>query len=560
VRPDWLSLNGEWEFEEDRDLSGLDRGLCCGHPLSGRIVVPFAPESRLSGLGKTEFMPAVWYRRTFRPPDEWQGRRVLHFGAVDYETTVWVNGRLGGSHRGGYSPFEFDITPHLRDGDNELVVRAIDDTGSALQPSGKQSERPESYGCLYTRTTGIWQTVWLEAAPAVRLERARFLPDVQRSRLSVVVQTTDAASDHVVIAVARAEGAEVAKVGADVQGGAAALDLDLGEARAWSPDDPFLYDLELHLTAGDSLVDRVESYFGMRQIDLESPAILLNGRPLFQRLVLDQGYYPDGIYTAPDDDALRRDIDLSQAMGFNGARLHQKVFEPRFLYWADRLGYLVWGEYPSWGLDISLPDALASILPEWLAVVQRDFNHPSVVGWGPLNETRHEPTPALVPAVYWATKQLDPTRPVIDTSGYVHAVTDVDDCHSYEQDPEKFAALFAAFAGDGEPFRNSAFDAPHRGQPYFVSEYGGVWWNPGQTDDKAWGYGDRPKTEEEFLARYRALTEAILLHPKICGFCYTQLYDIEQEVNGLYSYDRKPKFDPAVIRAINEQEAAVEGR
>ncbi len=561
VRPDWLNLNGEWEFEEDPDLSGLERGLSCGRSLSGRIVVPFAPESQLSGLGKTDFMPAVWYRRAFRPRDEWEGRRVLlHFGAADYEATAWVNGRLAGSHRGGCSPFAFDITPHLRGGENELVVHAIDDTGSPLQPSGKQSGKRDSYGCLYTRSTGIWQTVWLEAVPAARLERAWFLPDLDRNRLSVVVQTTGAASGQVVIAVARAEGAEVAKAEAGVEGGAAALDLDLGKARAWSPEDPFLYDLELRLMGGERAIDCVESYFGMRQIDLDPPAILLNGRPVFQRLVLDQGYYPDGVYTAPDEEALRRDIELSQAMGFNGARLHQKVFEPRFLYWADRLGYLVWGEYPSWGLDIRRPEALASILPEWLAVVQRDFNHPSVVGWCPLNETQHEAPPALVPAVYWATKQLDPTRPVIDASGYVHAVTDVNDCHTYEQDPEKFAALFAAFAGEGEPFRNSEFDAPHRGQPYFVSEYGGIWWNPGQADDKAWGYGDRPRSEEEFLSRYRAVTEALLFHPKMCGFCYTQLYDIEQEVNGLYTYGRQPKFDAAVIRAINEQRAAIEGR
>jgi len=560
VRSDWLSLNGEWEFEEDPDLSGLEGGLSCGRSLSGRIVVPFAPESQLSGIGKTDFMPAVWYRRLFRPPADWRGRRVLlHFGAVDYDATVWVNGHLAGSHCGGQSPFAFDITPCLRGGENEVVVRAVDDTRSPLQPSGKQSDRLKSYSCLYTRTTGIWQTVWLEAVPAARLERARFLPDLEGGCLSVVVRTAGAASGHAVTAIARADGAEVARAEAEVSGASAALTLELGDVRRWSPDDPFLYDLELHLRAGDTVVDRVESYFGMRQVDLSPPAILLNGQPLFQRLVLDQGYYPDGLYTAPDDESLRRDIELSQAVGFNGARLHQKVFEPRFLYWADRLGYLVWGEYPSWGLDIWHPDALGNMLPEWLDVVQRDFNHPSVVGWCPLNETRHHAPPALVPAVYWATKHLDPTRPVIDTSGYVHVVTDVDDCHSYEQDPEKFAALFAPFGRGGEPFRNFKLDAPHRGQPYFVSEYGGIWWNPGQTDDEAWGYGDRPKTEEEFLARYRALTEALLFHPKMFGFCYTQLYDIEQEVNGLYTYDRKPKFSASTIRDINGQKAAVEG-
>ena len=560
VRADWLNLNGEWEFAEDPDLSGEEGGWASGRPLAGRIVVPFAPESRLSGIGKTDFMPCVWYRRVFRVPETWEGKRVLlHFGAVDYEASVWVNGRLVGEHRGGYSPFHFDITQHLRAGDNELVVRAVDDTRSPLQPSGKQSDRRESYRCLYTRTTGIWQTVWLEAAPQVRLDRARLVPDLDGRRLLLRVWVEGGGGGFVVAAAAQSEGETIAADEAPADGGAATLVLGLPEVRPWSPEDPFLYHLEVTLRGGAETVDRVESYFGMRKVHLAPPAIHLNHRPVFQRLVLDQGYYPDGIYTAPDDTALRRDIELSKAMGFNGARLHEKVFEPRFLYWADRLGYLVWGEYPNWGLDHSHPEALERMLPEWLEVLARDFNHPSIVGWCPFNETPADQRPDLLRTIHRATKAIDPTRPVIDTSGYVHVETDVDDCHSYEQDPEKFAALFRDFAAGGAPYRNSEHDAPHRGQPYFVSEYGGIWWNPGQKDDRAWGYGDRPTSAEEFLSRYRALTETLLNHPRMCGFCYTQLYDIEQEVNGLYTYDRQPKFDPAAIRAINEQKAAVEG-
>ena len=567
VRPHWVNLNGEWEFEEDAKQTGEERGLPSGRALKGRIVVPFAPESQLSGIGwpegspkgKTEFMPCVWYRRSFRVPDDWAGRRVfLHFGAVDYHATVWVNGVTVGEHRGGYSPFHFDITQHLHSGDNELVVRAVDDTRSPLQPSGKQSDKPESYGCMYTRTTGIWQTVWLEAVPTTHLVGAQYYPDREGKRPLIVVHASRPASGLTVEAVVRAEGSDVTRVREDVRGDGAALSPDLGEARLWSPDDPFLYDLEVRLLDGDDVLDRVESYFGMRHVNVDAPAIRLNGQPVFQRLVLDQGYYPDGLYTAPSDEALRRDIELSKAMGFNGARLHQKVFEPRFLYWADRLGYLVWGEYASWGLDVSHIGALDAMLPEWLAVVRRDFNHPSIVGWCPFNETHPEQREELLRAVYWATRAADPTRPVIDTSGYVHVETDVDDSHTYEQDPGKFAALFQQFAKGGEPFRSSEHDAPYREQPYFVSEYGGIWWNPGQRDEKAWGYGDRPKGEAEFLERYRRLTETLLFHPRMCGFCYTQLYDIEQEVNGLYTYDRKPKFDPALIRAINEQKAAAE--
>jgi beta-galactosidase/beta-glucuronidase len=562
VRDEWLNLNGEWEFEEDPGISGEAKGWVSVRRLAGRIIVPFAPESRLSGIGKTDFMRCVWYRRAFRLPEEWAGKTVLlHFGAVDYAATVWVNGKLAGRHRGGYSSFSFDITALLRAGENELVVRAIDDTRSAVQPSGKQSDRPESYGCFYTRTTGIWQTVWLEAVPQAHLKPARLIPDMVADppRLLVIAPVSEAGIGLTVEVVARAGGSEVARATGAVGVDGPCLSLELPEARLWSPDDPFLYDLELRLLDGDTVVDRAQSYFGMRHVNLDGPAIRLNWKPVFQRLVLDQGYYPDGIYTAPSDEALRRDIELSQAMGFNGARLHQKVFEPRFLYWADRLGYLCWGEYPSWGLDLAVIGASDRVLPEWLEVVARDYSHPSVVGWCPFNETPNEPPRDVIRAVYWATKAADPSRAVIDTSGYTHAVTEVDDCHDYEQDPAKFREHHRAFAKGGQPWRNHPeFDAPYDGQPFFVSEYGGIWWNPGQKDDKAWGYGDRPKSEAEFLARYRALTEALLFHPRMCGFCYTQLYDIEQEVNGLYRYDRRPKFDPAVIRGINEQRAAIE--
>ncbi|MFB3882904.1 MAG: glycoside hydrolase family 2 protein [Armatimonadota bacterium] len=570
VRDEWLNLNGEWEFEEDPELRGEGKGWVSGRRLAGRILVPFAPESRLSGIGKTDFVQCVWYRRAFRLPEGWAGRTVLlHFGAVDYAVTVWVNGTLAGRHRGGYSSFSFDITSLLRGGENELVVRATDDTRSPLQASGKQSNKPESYGCMYTRTTGIWQTVWLEAVPRAHLKRGRLLADLVSStpRLLVTVPVSEGAVGLTVEAIARADGVEVVRASATAGVDGACLSFALPGGRLWSPEDPFLYDLEIVLGRStapalrdDEVVDRVQSYFGMRHISLGGPAIRLNGRPVFQRLVLDQGYYPDGIYTAPSDEALRRDIELSQAMGFNGARLHQKVFEERFLYWADKLGYLVWGEYPSWGLDLAEAGVLGRVLPEWLEVVARDYSHPSIVGWCPFNETPNEPPRDVLRAVYWATKAVDASRPVIDASGYTHAVTDVDDCHDYEQDPARFREHHRALAAEGQPFRNHPeFDAPHRGQPFFVSEYGGIWWNPGQEDEKAWGYGDRPKSEAEFLARYRALTETLLFHPRMCGFCYTQLYDIEQEVNGLYTYDRRPKFDPTVIRAINEQKAAVEG-
>jgi beta-galactosidase/beta-glucuronidase len=559
ARSQWLNLNGVWEFELDPGLSGEERSLHLGKPLARTITVPFPPESELSGIGEKDFMPCVWYRRTFEIPQGWEGKRILlHFGAVDYETTVWVNGELAGHHRGGYSSFCFEITHLLKRGDNLVVVRAVDDTRSSLQPSGKQSTRFESHGCHYTRTTGIWQTVWLEPVSTAYLHSFKLYPDMDDGKITIHAKVDGDTGGCSLSAEAFALGERVgcARISADSH---VVLTVDLSERRLWEPGAPFLYDLELRLLKDGARTDLVKSYFGLRKIGIQGKKVLINNRPVFQRLVLDQGFYPDGIYTAPSDEALRRDIELSMAMGFNGARLHQKVFEPRFLYWADRLGYLVWGEYPDWGLDHAHPSALERMLPEWMEVLDRDFNHPSIVGWCPFNETPRSQNPELLRNIYRATKSSDPTRPVIDTSGYVHVETDIYDCHNYEQDPEKFASHFDDFKTGERPWNNFPQEsAPYRGQPYFVSEYGGIWWNPGQAEEKSWGYGTRPKAEEEFLQRYRALTEILLFHPKMFGFCYTQLYDIEQEVNGLHTYDRRPKFEPELIRRINSQQAAIE--
>lgn len=560
VRDAWLNLNGPWQFEMDPGGSGEARGLARAERLSGEIVVPFCMESKLSGVEHKDFVQAVWYRRTVTIPDAWKGWRVLlHVGACDFETTVYCNGRRAGDHRGGYSAFTIELTPHLQDGENVLAIHAKDDTRSPSQARGKQSEQFHSHGCDYTRTTGIWQTAWLEAVPQTYLTGARFLPQPEAGGLVVEVKASGSGEGLRLRACALAAGREVGTATLPLSGATAAGFLPVAEPRLWSVEDPFLYDVELILEdAGGQAIDTVKSYFGLRSLSWDGPAVKLNGKPVFQRLILDQGFYPDGIYTAPTDEELKADIERSMAMGFNGARLHQKVFEPRFLYWADRLGYLLWGEMGSWGLDLRDWRGGAMFVTEWTEILERDFNHPALVGWCPFNETGPQ-NPELLRAVYRTTKLFDPTRPCIDTSGYVHAETDLYDVHDYNQDPESFRKRYDAFANGEAPFRNNPNnDAPYRGQPYWVSEYGGIWWNPGQQDQKSWGYGDRPKTEAEFLARYRDLTEALLNNPRMCAFCYTQLTDVEQEVNGLYTYDRKPKFDPALIKAINAQTAAVE--
>ena len=564
VRSDWMNLNGEWGFEIDQSLSGEARNLQTGNEFSRKIIVPFCPESDLSGVGEKDFMASVWYRRDVALPAEWidQGKRVfLHIGASDYETTVWVNGAKAGSHRGGYTSFSFEITQFVKSGDNAIVIRAIDDTRSPLQPSGKQSERFSSYGCLYTRTTGIWQTVWLEAAPCTYLRGVKYYANIDEGAITIHAKVAGNTSGYRLQTTVCAGETVVGQ--ADVTASSlTTFTIALSERHLWEPGAPYLYDVAFKLVKdgkNNQDVDTVTSYFGLRTIAIDGKRVLINGKSVFQRLVLDQGFYPDGIYTAPTDAALRGDIELSLAMGFNGARLHEKVFEERFHYWADKLGYITWGEYPNWGLDHANPHALERYTGEWLEAIERDFDHPSIVGWCPFNETNPQQNNELLRMIYRATKAVDSPRPVIDTSGYVHVETDIYDCHNYEQDPVKFAATFAPSRDSDKIYQNfPRHDAAYLGQPYFCSEYGGIWWNPGQLDDQSWGYGDRPRTPEQFLQRYKDLTEILLSNSNMFAFCYTQLTNVEQEVNGLYTYDRKPKFDPAIIRAINSQKAAIE--
>lgn len=563
VRDKWMNLNGWWEFEIDHGNSGKERRFFEREKLDSKILVPFCPESKLSGVEYKDFMAAVWYRREFTVPEDWFAQRIiLHFGAVDYDTEVWVNGKSVGTHRGGYTSFSFDITDFVRKGTNVLTVCAQDDVRSGLQPRGKQSSLYYSHNCDYSRTTGIWQTVWLECVPHTYIESFQLTPDVENGRVHLEVSFEGDTRDCVLVAEARYDSDEMGCNTALITGNRAFLSIDLVDIFLWGPGQPNLYDLKLYIQKGNTIVDEVSSYFGMRSVTWDNKAVYINGKPVFMRLVLDQGFYPDGIYTAPTDEDLKRDIEISMDLGFNGARLHEKIFEPRFLYWADKMGYLVWGEHANWGLDITTPMGLERFLPEWLEALKRDYNHPSIIGWCPFNETwdldGKKQDDEVLRIVYLATKAIDKSRPVIDTSGNYHVVTDIFDIHSYEQDVEKFASFFEPMKSGGEVYVTFPDRQKYEGQAYFVSEYGGIWWNPGQTDDKGWGYGNRPKSEEEFIQRYKGLTEALLNNPRICGFCYTQLYDIEQEVNGLYTYDRKPKFDPEIIRNINTQKAAIE--
>ncbi len=552
-RETWENLNGKWDFEFDFGVSKLETGILNREKWEGEIIVPFCPESKLSGIEHVDFIPAVWYRRKINITEkQLEGRVFIHFGAVDYHARIFVNGKEAGSHKGGYSSFKIDITDFVSVGENTLCVYAVDDVRSPLQPIGKQCREYFSRGCDYTRTTGIWQTVWLEFVPKTHIKSFKIFPDYLNGTvtISAVVE-----GDGAFEAKAFYEGKEMGCFCKNAEGYITG-EISLNEIHLWEVGKGRLYDLEL--TFGD---DVVKSYFGLRNVKLDGYKFLINGKSVFQRLVLDQGFYPDGIYTAPTEEDLIKDIEISMAVGFNGARLHQKVFEPRFLYHCDRLGYIVWGEFANWGADYSSYQSLEIMLPQWLECVERDFNHPSIIGWCPFNETwdvdGRKQNDEYIRNIYNATKHVDETRPCIDTSGNFHVETDIYDVHDYEQNPEIFKANYDRLMSEGVLYEKFPNRQNYVGGPAFVSEYGGIQWsiNPGERD---WGYGTAPKTEEEFVARYKGLTEALLDNSRMFGFCYTQLYDIEQEQNGLYYYDRTPKFDTEIFRKINSRKAAIE--
>jgi len=552
VRGEWLNLNGVWEFAETDDGGDALLGAA-SYP--DKITVPFCRESKLSGLERKGFVKNVWYRRTFQVPADWKSPRIrLHVGACDWRTRVFVNGQLAGMHTGGSAPFAFDITRLLQTGDNTVIIHAFDDTASGKQACGKQSQKPESHGCVYTRTTGIWQTVWLEGVGATYVSDY-FVTPTPDGRIQVRVETDGPEAGVMVQVEASALGKAAGTASAPANGRAAVMEIALTEKHLWTVADPFLYDLKVSVTKDGETLDTLAGYFGLRTISIQGAAYLINGQPVFQRLVLDQGFYPDGIWTAPSDADLRRDIELSQAAGFNGARLHQKAFEPRLLYWADKMGYLVWGEFPNWGANLGEQDVDLPIVDEWVELVRRDRNHPALIGWCPFNETPKTAVPVQNTAVY-VTRQVDPTRPVLDTSGWVHGIADPQllDAHDYNQNPEAFRAHWFQALGDS-PLPPQYGGAVSAFVPFFVSEYGGIGWN---LDGKGWGYGNIPKTLEDFYARFQGLTDALLDNPRMFAYCYTQLTDIEQEQNGLYTYDRKPKFDMARLHAVQTRAAAYE--
>ncbi len=592
VRNEWVCLNGKWEFEIDQGDSGLERGLL-KRKLKDHINIPFCPESKLSGICNKDYLNSVWYRRELTIPSEWKGKRILlHFQAVDYDATVWIDEVEVGRHRGGFSPFSIDITESIHPGESkQLVVRARD-RDDLPQPRGKQTRSYEGEGALYGRTTGIWQTVWMEPVPIIHLKRPRITPDLASQSFLIEQGITNSRPGTILkITISDSQGEITTEsVKSDINfTPLISIKIPDDRLKLWNPGDPNLYNLDINLLdENGEVIDSASSYSGMRNITISGKSIRINGETVFQRLVLDQGYYPEGLMTAPSDEALLNDIKLSMDAGFNGARLHQKVFEERFLYHADHLGYMVWGEFGDWGARglSALPHHQKfspSYITEWLEVLERDYSHPSIVGWCPLNETWQPITDFIselddiTRGMFLATKAMDQTRPVLDTSGYSHRIIDTDiyDSHDYEQNPKKFSENQKGLSDD-KPYMNTWWDhlkydkdawgrkimnewsLGYKGQPYFVSEFGGIWWNSDQEHSQSWGYGERPKTIEEFYERFEKLCKVLLENKDMFGYCYTQLTDIDQEENGIYKYDRSLKFNVERLRKIQNVTAAIE--
>jgi beta-galactosidase/beta-glucuronidase len=573
ARPQWTDLCGSWDFAyDDADIGCAAHWEARADVFDRSIIVPFPPESRASGLRETGYHPVVWYRRAI-PAERPAGRDrlMLHFGAVDYAATVWVNGKMVGGHTGGHTPFVLDITDALDAGQREAVVvlRARDNPTDLAQPRGKQDWLPEPHAIWYHRTTGIWQPVWLEWVAGAHIKRLRWTPHIERAALALDVWLSHAPTRPLTLRVQLTlRGQPVADDTYQITEQKARREIALPlndiamnqRAWLWSPEHPNLIEAVITLLDGETILDQVYSYAGLRSTAIGGGRFLLNGRAYYLRTALEQGYWPDSHLAAPPE-ALRREVELAKELGFNGLRIHQKVEDPRFIYWCDRLGLILWGEMAN---AFYFSDESAERLTrEWLEVLERDVSHPCIIAWVPINESwgvhNLEGDPRqrnFLRALYHLTKTFDPTRPVIDNDGWEHAVTDIVSIHDYARDGATLSARYGSDEGLARALRGEytimrpllSDYTPTEGAPIMLTEFGGISYAP-EAGTKWYGYGT-VKTGEEYLAKLRELVGAVVACPNVAGFCYTQLTDTEQETNGLLLEDRTPKFDLAGLREI----------
>lgn len=572
ARSDWQILNGQWEFEfDDADKGMSEKWYNSNKTFTRRIIVPYAFQTKLSGINDTTFHDTVWYRRRFRTPENFtaNGKRVtLNFGAVDYEAQVWINGERVGEHLGGNVGFNFDITDFLNPGDNTVVVRAYDASQDRTIPRGKQYWKPKSEIIWYTRTSGIWQSVWLESVGSTHIKRLRITPDVDRSQVAienVLSRPIDNAKLRFTVRFENQEPLRTEINASNVaQGFNPTVIIKLDNQNLWSPERPALYDLTVELlNANNQVIDKVDSYFGQRKVNVQDGSVYLNNNPYYLKMVLDQGYWQDSTLTPPTDEAIQYDIKMTKAFGFNGARKHQKIEDPRYLYWCDKLGLAVWGEMAN-AFDIYTNDYVARFNREWMEAVERDYNHPSIIAWTPLNESwgvtniltsREQQNHAK--SLYYLTRSMDATRLVSDNDGWEHTdATDIFGIHDYAATGEAFAAKYKILETDRTQIPRNGREVlaqgyKYNGSPIILTEFGGIAYRSGDARQaNEFGYGNTEPTQAAFLARLGGLVKAVRANRAIVGYCYTQLTDVEQEINGLMTYDRKPKADPKEFARI----------
>lgn len=570
VRDAWLSLDGEWNFRFDDNKQGVAEEWHKALPDARKINVPFTYETKASGIGEEEHHTCVWYERSFTVPQQHRQQHVImHFQAVDYKATVWINGVQAGTHEGGYAAFSFDITNYLAsDGENVVAVQ-VEDSLSRTQPRGKQRWINDNFGCWYVQTTGIWQSVWLEFVESAYVEKVRMTPDIDTSTITFdyYVQGSEHYEPNSLQLTAKIWlNGKLVRQCTHVVEEELSHSYELSSPQAgewqvalWHPQHPNLYDVEIILRHGDTVLDHVYSYFGMRKISTYEGNVLLNNVPIEQRLILDQGYWTDTHLTPPSEQALIEDIDKTLEMGFNGVRKHQKVEDPRYMYWCDRKGVLLWSEMAS---TYQFNErAVTRFTEQWLEIVEQHYNHPCIVTWVPFNESwgianilTSRKQQQFTEGIYHLTKAIDDTRPVIVNDGWEHTVSDIITLHDYEENGESFAERYSdkeAVLSNKISFNGHKFafaqGYEYKGQPVIVSEYGGIAF----TDEKGWGYGNQVATEQQFLDRYDRITSAIKQTPYISGYCYTQITDVQQEVNGLLKENREPKLPLEAVKAIN---------
>lgn len=568
VRESWLSLNGKWKFVFDDENIGEEKQFFNKFPDSKEIMVPFTYETKMSGINDETIHENIWYSNNIDLKVEKDKSIILHFEGSDFITKLWINGNYVGMNIGGYHRFSFDITKFVVDGKNNFTIK-VEDSLSKEQPRGKQRYKSESFKCWYIQTTGIWKTIWIESVPKNYIISVKNTPNYDEKNVQIQLSTnilekdisnfeieTEILFDNKIINVQKhkLEG-KIFNYKVNV------CNLENEhEIKYWSPENPCLYDINYKLCYNGKLIDEVSSYFGIRKISIENSKILLNNKELYLKMILDQGYWADSHLTPPSEEAIITDIELVKKYGYNGIRKHQKIEDERFLYYCDINGILVWSEMAN---CYEFNDkSVEYFMDEWIKVVKQNYNHPSIITWVPINESWGIPNVSsndneqnFANSLYYITKSIDKTRPVISNDGWEHTISDIITIHDYKQEPE---LLYNEYNDKGLAVLNNkkAYNTIHKlfsenymynGQPIIMSEYGGIALN----SDKGWGYGKQVINEDEFLERFKNLTDVIRNTKYICGYCYTQLTDVQQEINGLVDENRNEKFSEKIINKIS---------